>query len=102
MSRFDHPELLRAVQSGTVNPYGRCRPTGASVATLRLAAAAERQYRSTDCGTPAVFGCPFYVRRSLLLPGLLLTTMVVVGTCNRTHRAEDPKLPDPEDVRSSR
>src|SRR3954465_8952538 len=47
-------------------------------------------------------GCLFYVRRSFLLPELLLTTMVVVGSCNRTHRAEDPKFPDPEDVRSSR
>ena len=42
------------------------------------------------------------MRRGFLLGGLLLTTVVVVGTCNRTRRAEDPKLPDPEDVRSSR
>jgi hypothetical protein len=35
MSRFDHPELPRAVQNGTVNPYARC-------SGRRLRAAAER------------------------------------------------------------
>jgi len=37
----------------------------------------------------------------LLVGGWLLATMVVVGTCNRRHADEDPKLPDPPDVRSS-
>ena len=49
-----------------------------------------------------MFSCPFYVRRALLVGGCLLATAVVVGTCNRRHVEEDPKLPDPPDVRSSR
>jgi hypothetical protein len=37
----------------------------------------------------------------LLFGAWLLATVVAVGTCSRRH-AEDPKLPDPPDVRSSR
>jgi RNAse (barnase) inhibitor barstar len=48
MSRFDHPEFPRAVQTGTVNPYRRCSRTDASVATIPLPPAAEGQYRWTD------------------------------------------------------
>jgi hypothetical protein len=55
----------------------------------------------TDQGTAAVFGCPFDVRRALLIGGWLLATTVVVGTCNRRRAEEEPKLPDPPDVRSS-